>query len=494
MRVAWFSPVPPVPVGPATDSAALIAALRGDHEIEVYVDEPVARVAPGTRSAHDFVWRQRQHPFDLTIYQLGNSSHHDYIWPYLFRYPGLTVVHDAHLHHARAAALLRTRRADDYRAELTWNHPEAAPDRAELAIKGFDSFLHYDWPMTRAVVEASRLVAVHSPVVAARLREESPDACIESIRLGHGTLLSPSRVDALRAQTRARYGISQDAVVFGCFGGLTLDKRLPQILDAFADTRRFVPQAHLLCAGAISPLYDLNGEIRRRGLETCATVTGYLAQEEDLTACIAAADVALNLRWPTAREISGPWLRALAAGKATVIIDLSHLVDVPTIDPRTWVPNERVLHGSSEDRGLEEPGGRRFGASGDRTPHHGEDVRALSELPRPRSPHPSSPCSIAIDILDEDHSLRLAMRRLATDASLRATLGDAARAYWIAHHAIDAMADDYRRLIARAVTVDDPRPALPPHLINDGMGRLHAILEPFGLSSPLGGGRLDHSR
>ena len=56
---------------------------------------------------------------------------HDYLWPYLFRYPGLTVLHDAHLHHARAA-LLRTRRADDYRAEFAANHPGAdrRPGRA----------------------------------------------------------------------------------------------------------------------------------------------------------------------------------------------------------------------------------------------------------------------------------------------------------------------------------------------------------------------------
>src|SRR5262245_63490815 len=113
MRIAWFSPMPPVPIGPAEDSAVLVAALSADHQIDVYVDEPVVRLAPGTLSAHDFVWRQRLDPYDLTVYQLGNSSHHDYEWPYLIKYPGLTVLHDAHLHHARAAALLRTFRPDD---------------------------------------------------------------------------------------------------------------------------------------------------------------------------------------------------------------------------------------------------------------------------------------------------------------------------------------------------------------------------------------------
>ena len=45
-------------------------------------------------------------PYDLVVYQLGNARCHDYMWPYLVRYPGLVVLHDAALHHARARALL----------------------------------------------------------------------------------------------------------------------------------------------------------------------------------------------------------------------------------------------------------------------------------------------------------------------------------------------------------------------------------------------------
>ena len=131
MRLAWFSPMPPVPSGIAACSAGLVAALGDEHQIDVYVDEPVTRLAPGTRSAHEFVWRHRLDPYDLTVYQLGNSSHHDFLWPYLFRYPGLTVLHDAHLHHARAAALLRTtaRRRLPGRVRLRITRPPARTSR-----------------------------------------------------------------------------------------------------------------------------------------------------------------------------------------------------------------------------------------------------------------------------------------------------------------------------------------------------------------------------
>ncbi len=111
------------------------------------------------------------------------------------------------------------------------------------------------------------------------------------------------------------------------------------MLAALAATRAYVPAAHLLLAGAVPEHYDLQSDIARLGLTGCVTLTGYLASDEAFTECIAACDVALNLRWPTAREVSGPWLRCLAAGKPTVIVDLAHLTDVPTVDPRTWRPN-----------------------------------------------------------------------------------------------------------------------------------------------------------
>src|SRR5258708_40232463 len=142
-RLAWFSPFPPVRTGIAGRSAELVDGLRArGYSVDAY---------PETR-AHDFPWRRRLEPYDLVVYQFGNSSHHDYAWAYALQYPGLTVLHDTHLHHARAAFLLRERRAADYRAEFRWNHPGVTPGAAELAVAGFDSQLYYDSPMVRALV------------------------------------------------------------------------------------------------------------------------------------------------------------------------------------------------------------------------------------------------------------------------------------------------------------------------------------------------------
>jgi DNA-binding transcriptional LysR family regulator len=88
MRLAWFSPFAPVRSGIAACSADLVAALADEHQIDCFVDEPLAGGACAGHpllSAHDFVWRHRRAPYDLVVYQLGNSSHHNYQWPYVFR-------------------------------------------------------------------------------------------------------------------------------------------------------------------------------------------------------------------------------------------------------------------------------------------------------------------------------------------------------------------------------------------------------------------------
>src|SRR3954466_15801059 len=162
MRLAWFSPLPPARTGVAGRTAETVEHLRArGYDIDIYVDRRPSRPAAGVASAHDFVWRHRLEPYDLPVYQFGNSSHHDYIWPYALRYPGLVVLHDTRLHHARAAMLLRERRADEYRGEFAANHPDLDPALAEMAVAGFDSASYYEWPMAARLVRSSRLTVAH---------------------------------------------------------------------------------------------------------------------------------------------------------------------------------------------------------------------------------------------------------------------------------------------------------------------------------------------
>jgi glycosyltransferase involved in cell wall biosynthesis len=441
-RLAWFTPLPPARSGVAAYNAEVLPLLRRDHDIDMFVDRP----SPDAISAHDFVWKNLQAPYDLVVYQLGNSPAHDYMWPYMTRHSGLVVLHDAQLHHSRAKALLGRQRIAEYREELRFSHPEAPPGIADLVIANLAGLLFYHWPMVGVAVRSARVVAVHSGRLRNDLAAEFGSTPFELIRMGVSDPgISTGAAERGSAEVRAKLGLPPDGVVFAAFGGVTPEKRIRQAIRALAAIGPDRHRAHLVLVGERAGYYNAREDARTHGVEDRVRLTGYVP-DEDLAAYLDAADVCLCLRWPTTRETSAAWLRCLAAGKPTISTDLVHNDDTPSLDPRTW----------TTARAANPPGGA--------------DAADSREA-----------VCVSIDILDEDHSLALAMRRLARDGRLRAQLGLRARAWWERTHTLQHMAGDYRRVIAQAL--EAPRPdlsALPAHLRADGTRLARAIIEAVG--------------
>ena len=442
-RVAWFTPLPPVRSGISAYSVEVLPLLAATFDIDVFVEGASAARVDGcvVWSAHDFLWRHLRHPYEVIVYQVGNAPCHDYMWPYLVRFPGLVVLHDAQLHHARARSLLSRGRRDDYREEFRFNHPEVDPAAAEYVVAGFTGAIYYLWPMLRVVMTAARAVAVHSAPLADDLREEFPETTVLHVRMG----VRGPREGRLTDRDQRSPGGSGGGVRFAAFGLMTPEKRLPQVLRALDAIGPYAPHAELVLVGDTVGHYDVASDIADLGLGNRVRLAGRVSDEE-LDHELASADVALCLRWPSAGETSASWLRCLAAGLPTIITDLVTTTDVPSLDPRNWT----VLDG------------------------------APSLVPLP----PDRAVAISIDILDEDHSLRLAMRRIARDPALRQTLGANARAHWTAHHTLEVMTGDYVRALEYTMDAapSPARSALPRHLLADGTSLALETLGRMGLA------------
>jgi len=444
-KLAWFTPLPPTRSGVAHYNAQLLPALAAQHEIDVFVDDtPESCVSPDPAvrvfGAHDFLWRNRAERYDLIVYQLGNASCHDYMWSYLVRYPGLVVLHDGQLHHARGRMLLQHARVDDYRREFWYNHPNAKHGLADLGAAGLLGSMTYLFPMLRVVVESNRRLVVHNHWLAEEIRHAHPETNIDVVEMG---VPEPSPRAEARRLIRSRHDIAPDAVVFTALGKATPEKRLREVLHAFASLPGNVPAAHLLVAGETVEYYDIRADVRSNGLDGSVTIAGYVADEE-VDDYIAASDVCVCMRWPTSRETSESWRRCLAAGKPTISTDLIDTVDVPTLDPRNW--------------------------------------SLLSTDPN------AGAVGVSIDILDELHSLRLAIRRLAIDGRLREKMGSNARALWSEKFRLDQMSAGYERAIAHALAVPPNLSrslTFPPHLRITGIEHAELLLEQISLPSTL---------
>jgi glycosyltransferase involved in cell wall biosynthesis len=428
--------MPPGRSGIAAYSAEVLLHLRGHHEIDVFIDREPAPDEPHLVNAHHFVWKHRRHPYDLTVFQLGNASCHDYMWAYLFRYPGLVVLHDAQLHQARALWLLKRLepRRDDYVAEFRANHPDAPADAAFLVSAGHGEGLYHHWPMVKLVVEHARLVVVHNPRVRNHLAERCPTAAIDAVEMG----IAEPQAHVARAEILARNSIPSNAIVVASFGGVTPEKRIGSILRAMRAIADRLPHLHLMIVGDRAPHYDAAAEAARVGIADRVHITGYV-RDEDLGSYLAAADICACLRWPSNRETSASWLRCLAAGRATIVTDLAQLVDVPTANAESLAMRD----GSAQA------------------------------------------VAVSVDVMEEDAMLPMALETLAANAARRLQLGRAARAWWEAHHQLVPMADAYTRIIARAASLAAPSQKLPAHLTDDGTRRLRVLADTMGVNGQI---------
>ncbi len=350
MRLAFLSPLPPAPTGIADYSAEVLALLAPRHSIDLFhaqedVDPARLPASCPIHRADTFLERHSARPYDVAVYQLGNGGDHDFLYPLLERVPGLLVLHDLVLHHARARTFLASPAArayaqapwsDDlrrdaerdltaYEAEVARSHPSQARRIVETQLGTVGDLLPFAYPLFGAPVAASRVTGVHNAFMAEAVAEEVTGARVALLPMP--AVATPVDAAACRA-LRERWGFTDEHLVVGAFGLLTREKRIETLARAVARAAIGQPGLRLLLVGPVPDPAALARTLKELGIAERTVVTGRVPFG-DLPAHLEAADVVVQLRYPTARETSAALLRALAQGRPTVISDLEHLADIP---------------------------------------------------------------------------------------------------------------------------------------------------------------------
>ena len=112
------------------------------------------------------------------------------------------------------------------------------------------------------------------------------------------------------------------------FGEIHPYKRVLPALAAFAQYHTRNANSLLILIGRTSPLFDVTDAARQLRVPEAVRIVGY-APRADYEAYIAAADVCLNLRYPTAGETSASLLRLLGAGKVTFVTRAGTSAELP---------------------------------------------------------------------------------------------------------------------------------------------------------------------
>jgi glycosyltransferase involved in cell wall biosynthesis len=326
-RLAVFTPLPPSASGIGQYSAELLPFLGRDLDVYLADDapEPVAPPA-GVMPRRVAEWSARRDGYDTIIYQVGNNPDHAYALAQAETTPGILVLHDVVLQHLQVWRALHEGppAAARYRAEMARRYG-AVGDRAAAALLANqtpDQPLAA-FPLCETAVEQSRAVIVHNRFASELLRRYCPDAPVTVVP--HGVPLLPP---GNRAAARAALGLPQDALVVAAVGALIPEKRLEVALGAFARALFGLREAVFVIAGAGSRHYDPAGFIAAQGLAPVVRQLGWV-DAAIFERVLVAADLCVNLRWPTGGETSGSLLRMLAAGRATIVSAAGSFTETP---------------------------------------------------------------------------------------------------------------------------------------------------------------------
>jgi glycosyltransferase involved in cell wall biosynthesis len=408
VRIAYWSPLPPLRSGIADYSVELLPALARHLEIELIAPDGWRPSGPAGRKLASFAAHpEREFPalaaasrFDAVLYQLGNNrDYHAGAYRALLDHPGLVMLHEVVLHHLVRDLTLYAGDPAAYVAEMRYAYGLSGEAAARRSLATGVPLDPWSYPLFERVVDRSLAVLVHNDFSRRQVLVSRPRARIAVVPSpfspGDGPLPEA-------AAARAELGLDPQAFVVASFGFLTAAKRPQVLLRAFARLRRQAPRAQLLLVGEVSPHFDFAAVVAPELMQG-VTVTGHLDLDRFLL-YMAAADVAVNLRYPTAGETSGTVIRLLGMGKPVIV----------------------------------------------------NRVGAFAEIPEG--------CCAQLDLDDGEEELLVAqLERLAADVDLRLRMGENARRYAAAHHGLEAAARGYAELLGRVVEEGAaPFRALPP--------------------------------
>jgi len=306
VKVAYYSPLPPSRSGIADYSNLLLPALQER------IDEVVI-ARPGKRAPSA----------DVCLYQIGNDPDaHGWIVDGLRERPGVVVLHELVLHHLIAGITIGRGNGRGYMEAMERDYGVAG---RLLALGVLDNLLPLIWetqperfPLTGTVLDLARGLIVHSHYVERGVREAGYAGPLW--RIPHAAWPGDEIASA--------EGFAGEPLI-GCFGHMNMNKRIPQLLEAFTLLRARRPGAKLMLVGTATERFDLDRRLERLGIGGDSVIREGYVSEERFESLMAACDVLVNLRSPTMGETSGSVIRALSLGKPMLVSDIGWFSEIP---------------------------------------------------------------------------------------------------------------------------------------------------------------------
>jgi glycosyltransferase involved in cell wall biosynthesis len=322
-RVAYASPWPPQRSGIADNSLGLVAELRHDADLTLFLPQPeTAHTTYGLPVRPIAELMDAYEEFDSTVYHMGNNSQmHTEIYRVAWQRPGVVVLHDYNIHPFLQHAFLKTPEEHLFYDSWLASHGKQPHEYDSGRTNVFE------YPMCQALLKRSLAAIVHSRWAGQQLRE----AKVENVNVLPlcAVLDTPLSTPEQHAALRERLGLNPNKFVISTMGFVNRLKRLPSVLAAVRGlVDRGYPVELVIGGASLDPEMRVEERIAQFKLQDHVKQTGYL-EECEFDALVHLSDVIVNLRCPSMGESSGTLIWAFGRGKACIVSNYQQFADLP---------------------------------------------------------------------------------------------------------------------------------------------------------------------
>lgn len=330
-RIAFFTPLPPLESGISDYSVDIINALAESFDIDIYIDKgytPKVSFPPNVTVYSHAGYKARRKNYLETVFQVGNSLFHTYMWSYIRDFGGLVVLHDYNLH--GVVQVFSLDKPNNQKEYLSLIAEDLSEEQCEKCLQASTS-----WSMLDAVKQEMEVngfisnyadkIIVHSDEAKRKLLERNIARDVRRIR--HYAKIEPN-TDSFAA--KSKIGFPGGSIMIGVFGHIHQTKRTIPILQAFAKLSEENEKVELVFCGKLNKNLevDFHHTVSKLNIGDRVRVTGYVDLNGFLD-YMNAADICLNLRWPYNGETSGSMMRLLAKGKCAVVNEIGSFSEIP---------------------------------------------------------------------------------------------------------------------------------------------------------------------
>jgi glycosyltransferase involved in cell wall biosynthesis len=337
VKISYWSPLSPSGTGVADYSEELLPYLaREGLEIHLFIESgepenPAIRDAFPWHRAPEYEEVSAREPFDLDLYQIGNSSYHRFALNAALRRPGVVVLHDLVLQHLFLGLSVERGNVALYVSEMKRAYGErgAAIGRQIAAALGSE-LLTSKFPLCERLVERSYGVLVLTRFMQSWLERRFGSMPVGKFigRAPHHYSPPPPLPVSTPLEARRILGLSPNEFLVSSFGLVSQAKRIDRALAGFRRFLRDWPEARLLIVGEVQKGYPLEELEGVRELGDRLLVTGRQPMDRFYLYMLA-SDVVVNLRFPSTGELSGTLIRTLGMGKPVLVSNTGPFAEFP---------------------------------------------------------------------------------------------------------------------------------------------------------------------